>query len=107
MRYSGNFGFGEPAETAPGVWEDVVTERPYLGDVKQSTEAFSVAGSVLPQYRTNTSVSVLSDGVLREKYTHLRYVTYMGQKWTIASCVHEPPRIVIYMGEVYNGPTPD
>lgn len=107
MRYSGKFGLAVPTEIAPGVWDDVITERDYIGDVVQSTEAFSLEGSVLPQYRTTTSVSVLSDGVLKENYTDLRYVTHAGQRWTIASIAVQPPRLVIYIGEVYNGPIPD
>jgi hypothetical protein len=107
MRYSGKFGFAESTEVRPGIWEDVITESDHLGEVVQSTEAFTVDGSVIPQYRTTTSVSVLSDGVLKENYTHLKYITYAGENWTIASVVVQPPRIVIYIGEVYNGPTPE
>jgi hypothetical protein len=106
MKYSGKFGLGSTVETVAGVWEDVITEVDYIGDVVQSTEAFSLEGSVLPQYRTTTSVSVLSGGVDKEDYTDLRYVTYAGQRWTIASVVVEPPRLVIYIGEVYDGPFP-
>ncbi len=106
MRYSGKFGYAVTTEIAPGVWEDVITEIDKLGDVVQSTETFALADSVLPQYRTTTSVSVLSDGVLKENYTDLRYVTYAGQRWTIGSIVVQPPRLIIYIGEVYNGPIP-
>lgn len=107
MRYSGKFGYGQNVETSPGIWEDVVTERDHLGVVVQSTEAFSVANSVLPQYRTTTSVSVLSDGVLKESYTDLIYVTYKGERWSIGSIVEEWPKLTIHIGEVYNGPVPE
>lgn len=106
MRYSGKFGFSESTETAPGVMEDVITERDYLGTVEQRTETFSTSDSVLPQYATSTSVSVLSDGVLAENYRNLRYVTYMGERWQVASAVYQFPRLIAYLGEVYNGPTP-
>lgn len=86
--------------------EDVITERDYIGDVVQRTEAFTVEGSVLPQYRTTTSVSVLSDGVLAEKYSNLRYISYMGQNWSVSSVVQQYPRMVVYIGELYNGPLP-
>lgn len=107
MKYVGKFGFATgQTETSPGVTEDVIVERDYIGDVVQRTEAFDVAGSVLPQYRTTTSVSVLSDGVLKESYSDLRYISYMGENWTIGSAVLQWPRLIIYIGEVYNGPTP-
>ena len=37
----------------------------------------------------------------------IRYITYKGIRWQIQSIVDEPPRIVIYIGEKYNGPTPE
>lgn len=107
MRYSGKFGYGQSEEVRPGIWEDVITERDHIGDVVQTTEAFDVSGSVLPQYRTTTSVSVLSDGVLAESYKSLRYVTHAGERWSVASAVLQPPRLVVYIGEVYNGPIPE
>ena len=105
MRYSGKFGFVVPTETAPGVIEDLVTEREYVGDVIQRTEAFMVANSVLPEYRATTSVSVLSDGILKKQYKNLRFIEYMDELWTISSIVFNWPRITIYIGELYNGPT--
>lgn len=106
MRYSGKFGFAESTETAPGVMEDVITERDYIGDVVQRTETLSVNDSVLPQYRTTTSVSVLSDGVLAETYKNLRYISYMGSNWSVSSAVFQFPRLVVYIGDIYNGPLP-
>ena len=107
MRTSGKLGYAESLEVRPGIWEDVITEHEFLGEVVQRTEAFSLADSVLPQYRTTTSVSVLSGGVDKENYSNLRYVTYMGNSWSISSVVLQPPRMIMYIGEVYNGPFPE
>lgn len=107
MRYSGKVGYAVQTEKAPGIWEDTITEHPKLGDVVQRTEVLGSDDSVLTQYRTTTSISVLNDGVLKENYENLRYISYMGKNWTIASAVVQPPRIVFYIGEVYNGPTPE
>lgn len=106
MRYSGKIGYAVQTEISPGVWEDTITERAKLGTVENRTEALSVQGSVLPEYKTTTAVSVLSDGVLAENYENLRYVSYMGKNWSIASAVFQYPNLVLYIGEVYNGPTP-
>lgn len=106
MRYSGKVGYAVQTEVSPGVWEDTITERAKLGTVIQRTEALDSGDSVLPQYRTTTSVSVLCDGVLKENYDNLRYVSYMGKNWTISSAVMQWPQLVLYIGEVYNGPLP-
>ena len=106
MRYSGMFGIAEQVETAPGVWDDVITERSYVGDVVQTTETLYGADQITPIYRTTTSISVVSDGVLKESYENIRYVVYAGVRWTVSSTVFDWPRMTLYMGERYNGPEP-
>lgn len=106
MRYSGKIGVASQTEKAPGIWEDTITERDALGEVKQRTEVLGTDDSVLAQYRTTTSISVFCEGVTKENYKDLRYITYLGQRWTIASAVFDFPRHVLYIGEVYNGPVP-
>ena len=107
MRYAGKIGFGTSVEKSPGVWDDEIIERDYLGDVLQSTERLDGDGRILPNYKTTTSISVLSDGVLKERYSDVRYIIFLGTRWTVSSIVHKWPRIEMFIGEVYNGPTPE
>lgn len=104
MKYSGKIGFATQVEISPGVWEDSITEHDYLGDVIQRTERLDLEGSVLPSYRTTTSFSVLSDGVLKERYSDIRYISYRGVKWSVDSIIHKWPRIEMFVSEEYNGP---
>lgn len=99
-------GFSEPQQVRPGVWEDVITEVPKLADIQQRTETFNVEGNVIPEYKTTTTVSVLSQGPIKPDYTNLRYVLYAGERWFITSINHAPPRLTLFIGEVYNGPIP-
>lgn len=103
MKFSGKIGFAEQVEKAPGVWDDVITEIDYVGDVLQVTESFVSGSTAMPQYRTVTSVSVISDGLLKTKYNDIRYVEYMGVKWAPSSIVVKWPRLEIFMGEEYHG----
>jgi hypothetical protein len=105
MRFAGKIGFGTSVEKAPGVWDDDIIERDYLGDVLQSTERLDSSTSVVPNYTTTTSISVLSDGVLKERYSDVRYVSYLGVRWKVSSIIHKWPRIEMFIGEEYNGPT--
>lgn len=105
MKYSGKIGFSMQVETSPGVWDDQITERDYIGDVIQRTERLDAEGVILPRYRVTTSISVLSDGVLKERYSDARYVSLHGINWVIASIIHKFPRMEIYLAEEYNGPT--
>lgn len=103
MRYSGALGVSEQAEVSPGVWEEVITEVPVLGRVEQRTEVLDGGDTILPKYRTTTSISVLSRVM---NHSEIRYVTFMGQRWVIASMVTNFPEITVYIGEEYHGPTP-
>lgn len=103
MKFSGKIGFATQVEKSPGVWDDQITEVDYVGDVLQTTEAFVTGSSVMPQYRTTTSVSVVSDGLLKVKYNDIRYVEYLGVKWMPSSVVVKWPRLEIFIGDEYNG----
>jgi hypothetical protein len=104
MRYSGKLGIAEQTEDPPGVWEETITEVDILGAVEQRTEVLNSSDSVLPQYTTTTSLSVLSRP---EPHSSFRYVTYLGKRWEIASITSDYPKIVIYIGKEYHGPTPE
>lgn len=106
MKWSGILGIGREVETAPDVFDYVITEHEALGDVKQRTEVLDSSGTILPKYRTTTSISVLSRGVNGVEYGDIVYITFKGKKWAPGSITEEPPRITIFIGEVYNGPTP-
>lgn len=106
MRYSGKLGITQQTELRPGIWDDVLAERDVVGTVETRTEAFSIGDSILPQYRTTTSVSVLGDGVDKVNYSNIAYVTYLGKRWTPASITINYPRLTIFLGEEYHGPTP-
>lgn len=107
MRISVSLGFVETSEVRPGIWEETVTEVPALGELRQRTEALDGSDTVLPRYRTTTSVSVPARGVGHVDNSSIRYVKYSGERWVVSTIVDEYPRIVIYVGEVYNGPTPE
>lgn len=104
--YSGKLGFVEQTEVRPGVWEETVTEVPVLGKTEQRTETVQTATDVLPRTSTTTTVSVLARAKGQVDTSAYRYLTFAGKRLTITSVVSEHPGIVLYLGEVYRGPTP-
>lgn len=106
MRWSGKLGFTELTEVSPGRIEDVITEHPAMGDVDNRTGTVRVGDEVLPQIGTTTAVSVLFGSGERLDFSKLRYVTHRGTRWVPSSIVEEPPRVLIFIGEEYNGPGP-
>jgi hypothetical protein len=106
MRYAGKLGIAQQTEVSPGVWEETITEHDVVGDLKQRTETLTVGDTILPQYATTTSVSVLAREVGFRDNSDLRYMTLGGKRWTISSDVTQYPRVVLYFGEEYHGPIP-
>lgn len=106
MRYSGKLGIAEQTEVSPGVWEETITERDFLGTVTQRSETVDLDDSILPRYRTTTTVSGLARGVGVIDNSNLRYLTYGGIRWTIVSDTTKYPKLIMYLREEYHGPTP-
>lgn len=106
MRYSGKLGLTEKTEISPGLWEDVITERPVMGTVKQTTERLEGAGDILPRLFTNTSLSVPALGVGEVDNDVIRYVWWKGKRWQVESIVDDGPNITIFFGGLYRGPIP-
>lgn len=109
MRFFGEIGFGFPVRKN-GVTEDVITARQYTGDVVQNTQIESTSGSVLPESSFQTTIRVVADAYALENFTAIRYVQWAGSLWTVRSVATQRPRLLLMIGEVYNGPkaaTPD
>lgn len=107
QKYSGLLGIAEQVEVSPGVWDEIITEQEVIGDMEQRSETLEGGDSVLPRYATTTSVSLLALGVGPRDNSNLRYLTHAGKEWAIATITDEPPKIVLYFGEEYNGPLAD
>lgn len=105
MRFFSGIGFGFP-ERKNGVTEDVITERRYTGEVVQNTQTMSVSGSVLTENTFQTTISVVADAYALENYTAIKYVRWAGSLWTVRSVQTRRPRLLLMIGEVYNGPGP-
>lgn len=107
MRFFDAIGFGFSQEVRRDVWEDVITENKYYGEVRQNTQTMSVSGSVLTERTFNTTISVVADSFALENYTAIKYVRWAGSLWTVTSVKSDlRPRLILTLGEKYNGPTP-
>ena len=106
MRFHGVVGYGETVEGTSGVWEDVITERDAYGDVIRASRALTEGESVNQTLSVGNSISIVADAFAVENIMAMRYVTWNGVRWTVADVSVERPRLVLKLGEVYNGPLP-
>lgn len=111
MKYSGVVGFGVPKEgegDSEGAWDLDIVEKPYYGDILQVTQRWDASqDSVIDDLRLTNRISIVADGFAINHMSTARYITYEGSRWRISSIELKRPRLIISIGGVYNGPTPD
>jgi hypothetical protein len=103
-RFSGKVGYGTSVETKPGVWDDVITEFTYYGDVIRNTMQLREGESVNGDLSVSNSISIVADAYARANFVSIKYVMWMGVAWTISNVEERHPRLILALGSVYNGP---
>lgn len=88
--------------TRTGVWEESIQERDYMGDVIKNTMRWQDASSVNGDIGISNQISIIADEYATANIGIMRYVTFMGTKWSISSIDVEYPRLILSLGGVYN-----
>lgn len=104
-RFFGRIGYGEPAETAPGVWVDAIVERSYYGDVIRNARNMREGENLNVNLSVQNAISIVADAYANNHFFAIRYVEWAGALWTVTSVEVQSPRLLLRLGEVYNGPT--
>lgn len=102
-KWYGNIGFAELVESEPGLWEETITVRPYYGDVLRNYRRLSNSGNVNDNVTVSNQISIVSDPYADQNFHSIRYVEYMGSKWKVSDVEVQRPRLILSLGEVYNG----
>ena len=107
-RYSGRVGYGLPEEDPPdsGIWVDRIEEATYFGDIEKVTTRLNRGSDLNPDIVMDHKVSVLADAMAIEFWGQVKYVEWAGVLWSVKSAEFNRPRLILYLGGVYNGPTP-
>jgi hypothetical protein len=105
-RFFGRIGYGETVETTPGVWEDDIVEHSYYGDVIRNSRELREGENLNKDLSVQNSISIIADAYANDHFFAIRYVEWAGTLWTISSVEVQSPRLLLRLGEVYNGPTP-
>ena len=96
-------GFTNTQEISPSVWDEVIVEKPYYGDIYRKMRQLNDSGYINGEINYQMEVSVLADPYLRNHIDTLRYVTVDSTKWTVTGV--DPttyPRLTLSIGGVYN-----
>jgi len=103
-KFHGEIGYGETVENAPGVWEDLITERSYFGDVIRNSRQLREGEGVNNDLSVGNSISIVADAYANEHFFAIRYIRWAGTLWTVSDVEVQSPRLVLRLGGVYNGP---
>lgn len=105
-KFYGPIGFVESVETEPGsgIWDDLITERNYRGDVIRNFKKWDNSEHLNSNLNINNSISIVSDPYASSKLFSIRYIKWLGQYWEITNVEVQPPRMILSIGGVYNGP---
>jgi hypothetical protein len=106
-KFFGLIGYGETVRTSPGVSEDIIVERKYYGDIKRNSRRGDDGQQVNLDINVGASISIVSDAYANEHFFAIRYVKWAGTLWTVQTVEVKSPRLLLHLGGVYNGPTPD
>jgi hypothetical protein len=106
-KFFGRVGYAEEAqETAPGVYQDVIVEHEYYGDVVRNTRQLTEGEHLNKDLSVSNEISIVADAYANDHFFAIRYVEWAGELWTVTDVEVRAPRLSLRLGEVYHGPTP-
>lgn len=103
-KFYGEVGFLTLSETSPGIWTEALVRRNYYGDILGMNLRWEQTDHLNDNIRTSNRISIVFDGYLEQHLAQIKYVKWQGVKWEISSWEITRPRVVLYLGGVYNAP---
>ena len=103
-KFYGRVGYGEAVESVSGVWVDTIVEYSYYGDVIRNTRNLTDGDYLNKDITVGNSISIVADAYANEHFFAIRYVEWAGTLWTVSDVEVQTPRLLLRLGEVYNGP---
>ena len=104
MRYYDKIGFWEDdVEVRPGVYDSVITEKYYSGEIIENRQRWNPSDHQNDDLTVSNKISIIADTYLNTHLSSIKYATFMGIKWKVKSLDIKYPRVILDLGEVYNG----
>lgn len=102
-KFYGVIGYSETKDDGHGVWEEQIIEKEHYGDVIQDTRRHQQSGTLNDNITVTNRISLVATPFAMENSHLMRYVEFMGTKWKISSIEIQYPRLILTLGDVYNG----
>ena len=106
-KFFGAIGYaGETNESSPGVWTEDITEHNYYGDIVKNISKVQSGDGLNDNIVIENQISIVADEFAYSNFQSIRYARWMGALWKISSVNVQRPRLILTIGDVYNGPIP-
>ena len=102
MKCSGKIGYSRTEETSPGVYQEIIVEKQYYGDVVRNTTQILDSNTINSSIKLNNSISVLCNNYMSDNLGCVRYLTFKKSKWKVSSMEIKDNRIIFTLGDLYN-----
>jgi hypothetical protein len=103
-------GYGDESvetESGSGIFVEQITERSYYGDVIRNMRNLHPGDNLTPDLSVSNLISIVADAYANDHFFAIRYVEWAGALWTVTNVEVQSPRLLLTLGEVYNGPVPE
>lgn len=101
-KFAGKIGFSNTIETSPGIWSSDIVEKTYMGDVLKASLRYQDNSKVNEDVVLSKRISIIADMFINNNLHTIKYVTYMGTKWSVTEFDIQYPRVILTLGGVYN-----
>ena len=103
-RWHGKVGYSETVETAPGIHTSQITVHEYTGDVLRNSSRWSDnSKSTNDNLSFNAQISIVADPFAIDNFYSMKWIEFMGVKWSISTVDPQLPRLILTLGGVHNG----
>lgn len=106
-KWAGVIGFSQTVNTSFDVWTEKIVEKKYYGDLTKNSRRWESSQGINDNFSISNGVSVIADDFMLTNLKYMRYVTFQGSRWKIASLEVSYPRVNLTLGDLYNGPSPE
>ena len=105
-KFYGELGYGESVEkpTGSGIYLDEITEVSYYGDVIRNSRRLVAGENLNDDISVGNSISIVADEYAIAHIFAIRYIKWAGVLWTVTTAEVRSPRLLLSLGELYNGP---
>ena len=102
-KFFGKVGYGVTEQANRGVYVDKIVEREYYGDVTRISRLLKQGENLHMDVQASNAISILADAYANENFHKIKFVVWNGVAWTVDNVEVQAPRLILRIGEVYNG----